>query len=153
MSKVFEGIEQSPNDKRKYRHVTLPNKLEVCLVHDPLTVKSAAGCSVNVGSMSDPAEAQGCVYILISMLCCAVLCCAMLCYAVLCCAMLCYAMLYCAMLCYDVLCCVVLCCAMLCYAMLCYALPYYILLFNPLPLQTCSFLGAYAVPRDGEVSL
>lgn len=35
-------IQISANDKRSYRFITLPNKLQATLVHDPDTEKSAA---------------------------------------------------------------------------------------------------------------
>ena len=35
-------IEKSQNDKRSYRHLKLANKLEVTLIHDENTEKSAA---------------------------------------------------------------------------------------------------------------
>ena len=70
MSSVrFEGnIEVSAIDKREYRHVTLPNKLQCLLVHDPKTEKSSACCDVLVGSLCDPADAQGLAHFLEHML-------------------------------------------------------------------------------------
>ena len=41
---------QSPNDQRSYRYLTLSNKLQVLLVSDPATDKSAAALSVYRGS-------------------------------------------------------------------------------------------------------
>jgi secreted Zn-dependent insulinase-like peptidase len=41
-TQVFENIEISHNDKRLYRHITLPNQLEAVLIHDPTTEKSSA---------------------------------------------------------------------------------------------------------------
>jgi hypothetical protein len=43
------SIRKSPNDDREYRHVTLSNGLQVCLVSDPTTDKAAASMDVNVG--------------------------------------------------------------------------------------------------------
>lgn len=64
MTEVFEGIQQSPNDKRLYRHLTLTNKLEVTLIHDPESEKCSAACDVRVGAMSDPKDAQGLAHFL-----------------------------------------------------------------------------------------
>ena len=66
---VFSGVIEKPgNDKREYRHITLGNELKCLLVSDPTTEKSAACCDVNVGSMSDPPEAQGLAHFLEHML-------------------------------------------------------------------------------------
>lgn len=45
-AKVFESIEISNNDKRSYRHLVLENEIEVVLVHDKDTEKSAACCGM-----------------------------------------------------------------------------------------------------------
>eukprot|EP01031_Cornospumella_fuschlensis_P034321 gene34321-41536_t len=59
----------SANDKRQYRYITLAaNGLPCLLVSDPTTEKSAACCDVHVGSLSDPAEAQGLAHFLEHML-------------------------------------------------------------------------------------
>ena len=63
-----EEIIISAIDKRKYRHVTLANKLQCLLVCDPETEKSSACCDVRVGSLSDPKEAQGLAHFLEHML-------------------------------------------------------------------------------------
>jgi insulysin len=55
-------------DKRKYRHMTLENKLQCLLIQDPETEKSSACCDVMVGSLSDPKEAQGLAHFLEHML-------------------------------------------------------------------------------------
>ncbi|MDX1678859.1 insulinase family protein [Arsukibacterium sp.] len=49
----------SPNDQRQYKTLVLPNKLEVMLVSDPTTEKSAASLSVGVGLLQDPMTQQG----------------------------------------------------------------------------------------------
>ena len=49
----------SPNDERQYKTLVLPNKLEVILVSDPTTEKSAASLSVGVGLLQDPMSQQG----------------------------------------------------------------------------------------------
>lgn len=57
-------VETSPNDDREYRYLKLPNLLEVLLVHDLKTEKSAACCDVRIGSMADNVEAQGLAHFL-----------------------------------------------------------------------------------------
>ena len=59
-----EVIIQSPNDKRSYKKITLANSLECLLISDPETQKSSACCDVQVGSMSDPIDAQGLAHFL-----------------------------------------------------------------------------------------
>ncbi|WP_159822221.1 insulinase family protein [Colwellia sp. 20A7] len=49
----------SPNDQRDYRTVKLSNNIEVILVSDPATKKSAAALNVGVGFLQDPMEQQG----------------------------------------------------------------------------------------------
>ena len=61
---MFDAIEISHNDKREYRHITLDNKLEAVLIHDPETEKCSACCDVRVGSMSDPEDVQGLAHFL-----------------------------------------------------------------------------------------
>lgn len=69
MSVVYENeIVISATDKRHYRHITLPNKLQCLLVSDPETEKSSACCDVAIGSMCDPKEAQGLAHFLEHML-------------------------------------------------------------------------------------
>jgi insulysin len=46
-------------DLESYRIVTLPNQLEVLLIHDPKTDKSSAALDVNVGSFSDAEDMPG----------------------------------------------------------------------------------------------
>ena len=41
---------KSPNDRRSFKHIKLSNDLEVLLISDQLTQKSAASLSVNIGS-------------------------------------------------------------------------------------------------------
>lgn len=55
-------------DKRTYRAFTLPNKLQILLIHDPQAKKSAAAMDVNVGSLADPWEHQGLAHFLEHML-------------------------------------------------------------------------------------
>ena len=61
-------VTKSPNDLREYRAITLDNKLEVLLVSDPETEKSAASLSVGVGLLSDPMSQQGMAHYLEHML-------------------------------------------------------------------------------------
>lgn len=68
VSKVFRDIQVSFNDKRSYRHITLPNDLQAILINDPDTEKSAACCDVRVGSLLDPPNAQGLAHFLEHML-------------------------------------------------------------------------------------
>lgn len=63
-----EQILISPNDQRAYRAITLDNQLEVLLVSDPVTEKSAASLSVGVGLLQDPMEQQGMAHYLEHML-------------------------------------------------------------------------------------
>jgi len=51
--------EQSEEDSRLYRHLTLPNGMQVLLVSDKGAEKSAASMSVSVGHFSDPDELPG----------------------------------------------------------------------------------------------
>jgi len=62
------GIQVSVNDKRSYRHLVLPNKLEVTLIHDPDTEKSSACLDVKVGSLADPKDVNGLAHFLEHML-------------------------------------------------------------------------------------
>ena len=54
-----EDLERPALDDRSYRNVTLPNELEVLLIHDPKTDKSSAALDVNVGSFSDAEDMPG----------------------------------------------------------------------------------------------
>ena len=62
------NIVQSPNDNRKYKSITLPNKLEVLLISDANTDKAAAALDVKVGSGSDPKGYEGLAHFLEHML-------------------------------------------------------------------------------------
>jgi len=65
----FSGEIRKPStDKREYRYITLSNKLKCLLVSDPETEKSAACVDVQVGSLSDPPNAQGLAHFLEHML-------------------------------------------------------------------------------------
>ena len=58
-TRLDKEIVKSASDTREYRHITLPNNLQVLLAHDSETEKSSAAMDVNVGHFSDPAEAPG----------------------------------------------------------------------------------------------
>jgi insulysin len=58
------SIQIAANDKRLYRFITLPNKLQATLIHDPDTEKSAACVDVRVGSMCDPENVNGLAHFL-----------------------------------------------------------------------------------------
>lgn len=49
-----EPIEASMNDDRSYKLILLPNEMEILLVHDANTDKSAAAMDVHVGNLTDP---------------------------------------------------------------------------------------------------
>jgi insulysin len=68
MQVLDKEIIKPQNDKREYRFLTLDNTLQVILVSDPTTEKSACVCDVNVGSLCDPSEAQGLAHFLEHML-------------------------------------------------------------------------------------
>lgn len=61
-------VVKSPNDDREYRVITLPNQIEIMLVSDPSTEKSAASLSVGVGLLQDPMTQQGMAHYLEHML-------------------------------------------------------------------------------------
>lgn len=56
---VTDDLEKPALDDRSYRVITLPNKLEALLVHDPDTDKASASLNVNVGSFSDEDDMPG----------------------------------------------------------------------------------------------
>ena len=60
--------DKSPQDKRSYRILTLPNKLQVVLVHDPETEKASAALSVQVGHFCNPDTIPGLAHFLEHML-------------------------------------------------------------------------------------
>ena len=61
-------VNKSPNDEREYAAVTLDNGLQVLMVSDTTTEKSAAALSVGVGAFSDPMDFQGMAHYLEHML-------------------------------------------------------------------------------------
>ncbi len=65
---LASAIVISPNDQRQYKTLTLPNKLEVILVSDPTSEKSAVALSVGAGMFQDPMTQQGLAHYLEHML-------------------------------------------------------------------------------------
>ncbi|MCW8196083.1 peptidase M16 [Proteobacteria bacterium 005FR1] len=61
-------VAKSPIDDRQYRYLQLPNELQVLLISDPGTDKSAAALDVFVGSAHDPLDRQGLAHFLEHML-------------------------------------------------------------------------------------
>lgn len=55
----INNIGKSQQDNRDYRGLKLGNGLKVLLVSDPVTDKSAAALTVDVGHMSDPNDIPG----------------------------------------------------------------------------------------------
>lgn len=55
----IEDLERAEVDDRSYRIITLPNQLEVLLIHDATTDKASAALDVNVGSFSDAEDMPG----------------------------------------------------------------------------------------------
>ena len=65
---MSKTLNVSPFDNRQYRHIVLPNKLNVILISDSEITYSAASMSVGVGSYYDPLEFQGLSHFLEHML-------------------------------------------------------------------------------------
>ncbi|KAJ4314445.1 metalloprotease [Neodidymelliopsis sp. IMI 364377] len=55
----IEDLERPQLDDRSYRIITLPNKLEVLLIHEAGSDKASAALDVNVGSFSDAKDMPG----------------------------------------------------------------------------------------------
>lgn len=55
----FNNIGKSQQDNRDYRGLKLANGLKVLLISDPVTDKSSAALTVDVGHMSDPDDIPG----------------------------------------------------------------------------------------------
>jgi hypothetical protein len=55
----IEDLERPALDDRAYRIITLPNQLEILLIHDATTDKASAALDVNVGSFSDAEDMPG----------------------------------------------------------------------------------------------
>ena len=67
-SASLSNVIASPNDQREYRHIQLSNKLDVLLISDPETDKSAASLDVYVGSYQNPSDREGLAHFLEHML-------------------------------------------------------------------------------------
>ncbi|KAL3664821.1 hypothetical protein V7S43_010001 [Phytophthora oleae] len=65
---TLNGLDVSALDEREYETFTLSNALQVLLVSDPKTEKSAAAMDVHVGHQSDPEELPGLAHFLEHML-------------------------------------------------------------------------------------
>jgi hypothetical protein len=59
INRVTDALEKPDLDDRSYRVVTLPNKLEALLVHDPETDKASASLNVNIGNFADDEDMPG----------------------------------------------------------------------------------------------
>jgi hypothetical protein len=57
--RVTDDLEKPALDDRSYRVITLSNRLEALLVHDPDSDKASASLNVNVGSFSDEDDMPG----------------------------------------------------------------------------------------------
>ena len=66
--KATAQIIKSQSDKRLYKHITLPNKLQCLLISDPAADKSAASLDVKVGCSLDPKPLFGTAHFLEHML-------------------------------------------------------------------------------------
>lgn len=49
--RIIESVLKSPQDKRGYRGLILPNDLKVLLISDPVAEKAAAALDVNIGEL------------------------------------------------------------------------------------------------------
>ena len=58
-NRIADAMQKPQLDKRTYRVIELPNKLEVLLIHDSETDKASAAMDVDVGSFSDSAALPG----------------------------------------------------------------------------------------------
>ncbi|KAL4168449.1 hypothetical protein KRP22_011850 [Phytophthora ramorum] len=65
---TLNGMDVSALDEREYESFTLSNALQVLLISDPKTEKSAAAMDVHVGHQSDPEELPGLAHFLEHML-------------------------------------------------------------------------------------
>jgi insulysin len=65
---ITDCLEIPVTDDRSYRVISLPNRLEVLLVHDADTDKASAAMDVNVGNFNDPPELPGMCHIVEHML-------------------------------------------------------------------------------------
>ncbi|XP_021281728.1 insulin-degrading enzyme-like 1, peroxisomal isoform X1 [Herrania umbratica] len=68
LTEIDEEIVKPRADKRQYRRVVLGNSLQVLLISDPDTDKSAACMSVSIGYFSDPDGCEGLAHLLMRVL-------------------------------------------------------------------------------------
>lgn len=61
---IFDGVRKSDVDKCHYRVITLPNQLQVLLIHEDGLDKASAAVDVHVGSFSDPESIPGVAHFL-----------------------------------------------------------------------------------------
>jgi insulysin len=57
--RITDALEKPDLDNRSYLVITLPNKLEALLVHDPETDKASASLNVNIGNFADDEDMPG----------------------------------------------------------------------------------------------
>lgn len=57
-------LELPISDQRLYRHLILPNKMEILLISDDKCDRAACALSIGVGSLLDPPEIQGLAHFL-----------------------------------------------------------------------------------------
>jgi insulysin len=62
------AVTKSPNDRREYRALDLPNGMQALLISDPTADRAAASVNVAAGSNSDPADFAGLAHFLEHML-------------------------------------------------------------------------------------
>ncbi|EOY09249.1 Insulinase (Peptidase family M16) family protein, putative [Theobroma cacao] len=63
-----ESLQEPRTDKREYRRIVLGNSLQVLLISDPDTDKSAACMYVSIGHLSDPDGCEGLAHLLMRVL-------------------------------------------------------------------------------------
>jgi insulysin len=68
LSSAKPQIITSPSDKRLYKHLTLPNRIQALLISDPEADKSAAALDVKIGGAADPRPYYGLAHFLEHML-------------------------------------------------------------------------------------
>ena len=66
--KLLGTVIKSATDRRVYKAVQLPNKLECLIISDSEAEKSSSSMSVAAGSFQDPLEVQGLAHYLEHML-------------------------------------------------------------------------------------
>ena len=64
----MKSLIKSPNDKREYKLISLPNKMRCLLISDPEADKAAAAVDVHIGAANDPRPLYGVAHFLEHML-------------------------------------------------------------------------------------